>query len=374
MATDRDYYEVLGVPRDADETTIKKSFRRLARELHPDVSDHPDAELRFREVTEAYEVLSSSERRALYDRYGHAGLRSGGFSPTQFDMGNLGDLFASLFGDGIFGNAGATTGPTRQRGADLGAEIAIELVEAARGATVTVPFDVAVTCKRCSGDGVEPGTEPRRCPRCEGSGRLHQVSRSVFGEFVRAQSCPECGGRGLFVDHPCTACSGAGRTVQDRELRVDVPAGIHDGQRIRVSGEGHAGILGGRAGDVYVLVHVRPDPRFVREGNDIYSQVDLTIVQAALGAAVDVETLDGPVALELPPGVQPGEVRVLRGKGMPVLQGFGRGDHRVLVNVTVPRRVTDEQRRLLEEFEAASDDQTYRTDESFFDKLKSAFR
>jgi molecular chaperone DnaJ len=371
-ATDHDYYELLGVSRDADGTTIKKSFRRLARELHPDVSDDPEAEVRFREITEAYEVLSSSERRALYDRYGHAGLRSGGFSPTHFDMGNLGDLFASFFGDGIFG--AATGGDVRQRGADLGAEIEIELVDAARGTTVQVPFDVAVMCKTCGGDGVEPGTEPTTCPRCEGSGRLHQVSRSVFGEFVRAQTCPNCRGRGVVVEHPCRACDGAGRTIEDRELSVDVPAGIHDGQRIRVTGEGHAGTLGGRAGDVYVLVHVKPDPRFVREGNDIYSQVDLTIVQAALGAAVDVETLEGSTTLDLAAGVQPGEVRVLRGRGMPVLQGFGRGDHRVLVNVTVPRRLSDEQRRLLQEFDEASDENTYRTDESFFDKLKSAFR
>jgi molecular chaperone DnaJ len=372
-ATDRDYYEVLSVARDADETTIKKSFRRLARELHPDVSDHPEAELRFREITEAYEVLSSTERRALYDRYGHAGLRSGGFAPTQFDMGNLGDIFASFFGEGIFGSA--MGGNTQQRGADLGAEIEIELAEAARGATVSVPFDVAVTCKTCGGDGVEPGTEPLTCPRCEGTGRLHHVSRSVFGDFVRAQACPECRGRGVIVEHPCADCEGAGRTVESRELSVDIPAGIHDGQRIRVSGEGHAGALGGRAGDVYVLVHVKPDPRFVREGNDIYSQVDLTIVQAALGATMTVETIDGTVELELPAGVQPGEVRVLKSKGMPVLQGFGRGDHRVLVNVSVPRHVTDEQRRLLEDFEAASDEHTYRAnDESFFDKLKSAFR
>jgi molecular chaperone DnaJ len=371
--TDRDYYEVLGVARDADEVTIKKSFRRLARELHPDVSDHPEAEFRFREITEAYEVLSSTERRALYDRYGHAGLRSGGFSPTQFDMGNLGDIFASFFGDGIFG--GAMGGNPQQRGADLGAEIEIELLEAARGATVSVPFDVAVTCKSCGGDGVEPGTEPLTCPRCEGTGRLHHVSRSVFGDFVRAQACPECQGRGVIVEHPCTDCDGAGRTIESRKLSVDVPAGIHDGQRIRVSGEGHAGALGGRSGDVYVLVHVKPDPRFVREGNDIYSQVDLTIVQAALGATMTVETIDGTVELELPAGVQPGEVRVLKSKGMPVLQGFGRGDHRVLVNVSVPRHVTDEQRRLLEDFEAASDENTYRAnDESFFDKLKSAFR
>jgi molecular chaperone DnaJ len=371
-ATDRDYYDLLGVPRDADETTIKKSFRRLARELHPDVSDHPEAEVRFRELTEAYEVLSSSERRALYDRYGHAGLRSGGFSPTQFDMGNLGDLFASLFGEGIFGATAG--GSARQRGADLGAEIEIELVEAARGVTVTVPFEVAATCKTCGGDGVKPGTEPTTCRRCEGSGRVHQVSRSVFGEFVRAQTCPACRGRGVIIEHPCPDCDGAGRTIEDRELGVDVPAGIHDGQRIRVTGEGHAGTLGGRAGDVYVLVHVKPDARFVREGNDIFSQVDLTIVQAALGASVDVETLDGAVALDLPAGVQPGEVRVLRGKGMPVLQGFGRGDHRVLVNVSVPRQLSEEQRRLLQEFEEASDESTYRPDESFFEKLKSAFR
>ena len=371
MSTDRDYYELLGVARDADDATIKKAFRRLARELHPDVSSEPETEIRFREVTEAYEVLSSSERRALYDRYGHAGLRSGGFTPTHFDVGGLSDLFSAFFGDDIFGGGGRAA---QQRGADVGAEIEIELVDAARGAKVEVPFEVAATCKVCDGDGVEPGTQPLTCSRCEGSGRLHQVSRSVFGEFVRAHTCPDCRGRGQIIEHPCQECRGAGRVSESRTLDVEVPAGIHDGQRIRVSGEGHAGALGGRAGDVYVLVHVNPDPRFVREGNDIYSQVDLTIVQAALGATVTVETLDGPTELELPAGIQPGEVKVLRGKGMPVLQGFGHGDQRVLVNVSVPRRVSEEQRRLLEEFDAASDEHTYRHDEGFFEKLKSAFR
>jgi molecular chaperone DnaJ len=371
MSTDRDYYELLGVPRDADDATIKKAFRRLARELHPDVSSEPETEIRFREVTEAYEVLSSSERRALYDRYGHAGLRSGGFTPTHFDVGGLSDLFSAFFGDDVFGGQ---RGAAQQRGADVGAEIEVELVEASRGAKVQVPFEAAVLCKVCGGDGVEPGTQPRTCERCEGSGRVHQVSRSLFGEFVRAQACPDCRGRGQIIDHPCKECRGAGRVSESRMLDVDVPAGIHDGQRIRVSGEGHAGSLGGRAGDVYVLVRVKPDPRFVREGNDIYSQVDLTIVEAALGATVAVETLSGATELELPAGVQPGEVRVLRGKGMPVLQGFGHGDHRVLVNVSVPRRVNEEQRRLLEEFDAASDEHTYRHDEGFFEKLKSAFR
>jgi molecular chaperone DnaJ len=369
---DRDYYELLGIEQNADEQTLKKAFRRLARQLHPDVSTEPDAESRFREVTEAYEVLSNSETRALYDRYGHAGLRSGGFTPTNFDMGGLSDLFAAFFGDDLFG--GGTRGGRSARGADVGAEIAIELVDAARGTTVAVPFDVAVTCARCSGDGVEPGTTPLRCDRCNGTGRLQQVSRSVFGEFVRTSACPTCQGRGEIVEHPCTECEGAGRKLERRALDVDVPAGIHDGQRIRVSGEGHAGALGGRAGDAYVLVRVKPDPRFVREGNDIYTQVDLTIVQAALGATLPVETLDGPVELELQPGVQPGEVRLLKGKGMPVLQGFGRGDQRVLVNVSVPRHLNDEQRRLLDEFDAISDEHTYRHDESFFEKLRSAFR
>jgi len=373
VSAGRDYYELLGVARDADEQTIKKAFRRLARQLHPDVSDEPEAEERFREVTEAYEVLSNSETRALYDRYGHAGLRSGGFTPTHFDIGGLSDLFGAFFGDDIFG-AAVRGGAGRRRGADVAAEIEIDLVDAASGTTATVPFELAVMCTRCNGDGVEPGTTPVRCDRCDGSGRLQQVSRSVFGEFVRTQPCPQCRGRGEIVEHPCAQCEGSGRTIESRELQVEVPAGIHNGQRIRMTGEGHAGALGGRSGDVYVLVHVRPDERFVREGNDIFTQVDLTIVQAALGAAVTVETLDGPVELELPPGTQPGEVRVLRGKGMPVLQGFGRGDQRVLVNVAVPRRLSDEQRRLLQEFEAASDDDTYRTDESFFEKLKSAFR
>jgi molecular chaperone DnaJ len=372
MATaEHDYYELLGVPRDADDAEIKKAFRRLARRLHPDVSEEPDAEARFREISEAYEVLSNAETRQLYDRFGHAGLRSGGFTPTHFDMGNLGDLFAAFFGDDLFG-VGTRGG--RARGADIAAEIAIELVDAARGTKVTVPLQTAVPCATCGGDGVKPGTQPIACNRCGGSGRLQQVSRSLFGEFIRTSACPQCGGRGQVIEHPCETCNGAGRTLEERRLDVDVPAGIHDGQRIRLSGEGHAGALGGRAGDAYVLVRVRPDERFVREGNDIFSQVDLTIVEAALGATVGVETLDGSVELTFDPGTQPGDVRVLRGKGMPVLQGFGRGDQRVLVNVSVPRRLTDEQRRLLEEFDRASDDDTYRRDEGFFDKLKSAFR
>ena len=368
--TERDYYELLGVGRDAGEGEIKRAFRRLARELHPDVSEAPDAEERFREVAEAYQVLSNRETREVYDRYGHAGLRGGGFSPGSFDFGNLSDLFSAFFGDDLFGASGSR----RSRGADIAAEVEIELVEAARGAERDVPFNVAVPCTRCDGNGAEPGTSPTTCPTCGGSGRVQQVSRSVFGQFVRAHGCTRCGGTGRIVEKPCVECDGAGRVVEQRTLEVTIPPGIHDGQQIRISGSGHAGVLGGRAGDVYVRVRVRPDSRFVREGDDIFSTVDLTITQAALGTTVTTETIDGPADLDFEPGTQPGEIRVLRGRGMPVLQGFGRGDHRVLVNVVVPRRLTEEQRQLLEEFERRSNDATYAADAGFLGKLKSAFR
>jgi molecular chaperone DnaJ len=367
--TEHDYYEVLGIPRDADEGEIKRAFRRLARELHPDVSDAPDAQERFREVVEAYEVLSKRETRDLYDRFGHAGLRSGGFEPGHFDFGSLSDLFAAFFGDDLIGGRTA-----RSRGPDLAADVEIDLVEAAKGVKREVPFEVAVTCTHCEGAGAEPGSEITTCPACGGLGRLQQVSRSVFGEFVRTQTCPTCGGTGRRIETPCTICGGAGRVLEERKLEVDIPAGIHDGQQIRLSGEGHAGALGARAGDVYVRVRVRPDPRFVREGDDLFSTVDLTMTEAALGARLRVPTLEGETELAFEAGTQPGAVVVLRGRGMPALGGFGRGDHRVLVNVLVPRQLSDEQRRLLEEFDAHVDERTYKADEGFFEKLKSAFR
>jgi molecular chaperone DnaJ len=371
MATaERDYYEVLGVRRDAGEGEIKRAFRRLARELHPDVSDAPDAEERFKEAVEAYEVLSKSETRELYDRFGHAGLRSGGFRPSSFDFGSLADIFSAFFGDDLLSSrmrSGA-------RGADIAADVEIELVEAATGTTREVPYRAAIPCGRCEATGVEPGTEVATCPTCNGMGRIQHVSRSAFGEFIRTQGCPECGGAGRLIRHPCADCQGSGHRLEDRRLDVEIPPGIHDGQRIRVSGEGHSGVLGGRAGDVYVRVRVRHDPRFVREGDDIFATVDLTMTQAALGARVAVPTLDGETELEFAPGTQPGEVVVLRGRGMPVLQGFGRGDQRVLVNVAVPRQLSDEQRDLLERFEQSAGEETYKADEGFFDKLKSAFR
>jgi molecular chaperone DnaJ len=369
----RDYYDVLGVSREASDKEIKSAFRGLARELHPDVSEQPDAEERFREAAEAYEVLSKPETRELYDRFGHEGLRTGGFRPTDFDFANIADLFSVFFGDELFGMG---RGPSRRaaRGADVLAEVAIDLEEAATGVVRPVPFPVAVACKTCQGSGAAPGTEPETCPRCGGTGRLQSVSSSVFGQFIRTQSCAECRGSGQILRTPCEDCRGSGRRTEERTLDVEIPPGIHDGQRIRLSGEGHAGLLGGRAGDAYVLVRVRPHERFVRDGNDVVSTVDLTMIQAALGTRVSVPTLEGDVELEFKAGTQPGETRILRGGGMPVLQGFGRGDHRLLVNVAVPRNLTDQQRRLLEEFRRAEHDANYKAEEGFFEKLRAAFR
>ena len=260
--TERDYYELLGVPRGADEAEIKRAFRRLARELHPDVSEAPDAEERFKEVVEAYEVLSKPETRELYDRYGHAGLRGGGYQPGHFDFGSLSDLFSAFFGDDLLGGGGG--GGRRSRGADLSAVVEIDLTDAANGVTRDVPFEVAVACERCGGDGAEPGTGVTVCETCGGLGRVQHVTRSVFGEFVRTAGCPTCAGSGRRIETTCRECDGAGRVLEERRLEVAIPAGIHDGQRIRLSGEGHAGLLGARAGDVYVQVRVRPDERFVR--------------------------------------------------------------------------------------------------------------
>ena len=294
---DRDYYEVLGVARDADEATIKKSFRRLARQLHPDVSDDPDAEVRFREVTRG--VRGALERRDPCPLRPLRAQRSasGGFTPTHFDLGDLGDLFSAFFGDDLFGGGARrrARGGRRRRGRDRPRRC-----RARRHGRRPVRGGRAV--RTCGGDGVEPGTTPTTCavrrrgPAPAGvAQRLRRVRPHAGVPAVRAAA-------GVIVEHPCKTCDGAGRTLEGRELEVDIPAGIHNGQRIRVSGEGHAGALGGRAGDVYVLVHVEADPRFVREGNDIFSQVDLTIVQAALGLTVTVETLDGPVEVELPGG------------------------------------------------------------------------
>jgi molecular chaperone DnaJ len=370
--TERDYYEVLGVPRDASDAEIKKAFRRLARELHPDVSDADDAGHRFRDVAEAYEVLSDPERRQTYDRFGHAGLRRGGFQPTDFDLGNLSDIFAAFFGEGVFGTA--PRGPRPTRGADVAAVAEISLRDAFKGVALSVPITTARACPACEGSGAEQGTTPVTCVTCRGAGRVQHVSQSVFGQFVRASTCPTCDGLGRVVESPCSRCDGAGRVLEERALDVDVPAGIHDGQRIRLRGEGHAGALGGGAGDLFVQVRVRPEEHLERDGDDLVAAVSLTITQAALGHTATVQTPAGETAVELLPGTQPGDVRVVRGRGMPSLQTGRRGDLRVVADVRVPTRLTPEQREELLRVEESLGEEAYRGDDGFFERLKSAFR
>jgi molecular chaperone DnaJ len=374
MATaERDYYELLGVPRDAGEDEIKRAFRRLARELHPDVSSEPDAAERFKQVAEAYEVLSDRRRRETYDRYGHAGLRRGGFTPSDFDLGDISDLFSAFFGEGFFGQSARSGG--RARGGDVAATVEVTLAESFAGTTVEAPLRTAVACERCDGSGAEPGTSPETCPACGGAGRVQQVTQSVFGQFIRQSTCPRCQGAGRVVSAPCERCDGDGRLVVDRTLSVDVPAGIHDGQRIRLRGEGHAGAAGGAPGDAFVQVRVRPDERLVRDGDDLVTVVPITMVDAAVGTTVTVPTADGEIEVEIPPGVQPGEIRTIRGRGMPSLQTGRRGDLRVHLDVRIPRRLEPEQRRLLLELDAQIGDGAYRDDDGgFFDRLRSAFR
>jgi molecular chaperone DnaJ len=375
----RDYYEVLGVPRTADDAEIKKAFRRLARELHPDVNSEPDAEERFKEAAEAYEVLSDADRRATYDRYGHEGLRSGGYSPNFEGFGSMSDIFEAFFGGAggglgsLFGQSARPGGPVQ--GGDIAAAAQISLVQAAEGASAEVSYDAVARCENCRGNGAEPGTPIETCTRCGGSGQLRAVSRTPFGQVVRATVCDMCGGDGRVPKQPCHVCHGRGRTVEHATVTVEIPAGIEDGQRIRLSGRGHAGEHGGPPGDLYVQIHVREDPRFVRQDLDLVTVVDVSAPLAALGTTVEVPTLSGSTELEIPAGTQPHETLVVRGEGMPPLRGRSRrrGDLRVVVNVVVPRHLKREQRELLEKLAESMTDHNLASDDGVLHKLRRAF-
>ena len=379
----RDPYEVLGVPRAAGENEIKRAFRGLARELHPDVNRHdPAAEEKFKEAAEAYEVLSDPERRAIYDRYGLEGLDSRGYAPDFQGFGSFADIFDAFFGGDPFGAGGFTRGgfgtggaPRAAQGGDTAVDVEISLQEAAAGASVGVEYDAVESCPRCHGNGAEPGTPIETCPRCEGTGQLRAVTRTAFGQLVRARACDNCGGEGKLARVPCEECRGRGRRAVRRSLSVEVPAGIADEQRVRLTGRGHAGERGGPAGDLYVLVRVAPDERFLRDGNDLVSVVDLPAPAAALGTSVSVPTLDGEESIEVRAGTQPGTVVTLPGKGMPSLGRGRRGDQRVVLNVVVPRNLTDRQRALLSELQDSLGDDNLRdpAEESLFKKVKRAF-
>ena len=369
----RDYYEILGVTREAGEGDVKKAFRRLARELHPDVNDHdPEAEEKFKEAAEAYEVLSDPERRSIYDRYGHEGLTSGGYAPSFEGFGSFADIFDAFLGGSVFGFGGSRTGG--RQGGDVAVTAQVALADVATGASVDIAFDAVDACERCHGNGAEPGTPIETCPRWEGAGELRSVSRTPFGQMVRAVVCDACVGEGKIAREPCTECRGRGRTARRKRLKVDVPAGIEDGQRIRLSGRGHAGEGGGPPGDLYVLVHVREDERFVRDGQDLVTAVDVPAPAAALGTTVEVPTLDGVVDVDLGAGVQPGETVTLRGRGLPPLRRGPAGDLRVVVNVVVPRNLNEEQRDLLGRLKDTLTEENLRSDEGVFAKLRRVLR
>ena len=373
-ATPRDPYDVLGVPRDADDAQIKKAFRTLARNLHPDVNtEDPDAEEKFKQAAEAYEILSDRERRATYDRYGHEGLRSGGWQPNFDQFGSLNDLFEAFFGGaggGIFGGGGR--GPAV--GADVGSELELDLAEAAEGGPFTLTYEAVAICEHCRGNGAEPGTPIETCSQCSGAGHLQAVTRTPFGQMVRTVVCDRCGGDGRVAATPCVDCRGRGRVVAAHTVTVDVPAGIADGQRVRIGGRGHVGDPGAPQGDLYVLVNVRDDERFVRDGDDLVTVLDVPAPLAALGSSFDVPTLGGPATVEVSAGTQPGEVIVLRGKGMPRLRRHGHGDLRIVVNVQIPRRLSEAQRALREELADSITPENLHGEDSMFAKLRRALR
>src|ERR1700727_1481296 len=378
----RDYYEVLGVPRDASETEIKKAFRRLARELHPDVNQHdPDAEEKFKEAAAAHEVLTDADRPATYDRCGHEGLRRGGQSPNFEGFGSVSDIFEAFFGSGggggfgaIFGSGFGGAGGAVQ-GGDIAVSAEITLDQVVTGASVDVAFEAVVLCETCHGNGAEPGTPIETCPKCQGSGQLRTVLRTPLGQVVQATTCDRCDGDGRVAQTPCHDCRGRGRKVERVELAVDVPAGIADGQRIRISDRGHTGERGGQPGDLYVQIHVRDDPRFVRDGEQLVTVVDVAAPLAALGTTVQVPTIDGSHELEIPAGTQPNATLTIRGEGIPPLRGRGRrrGDLRVVINVVIPRHLKREQRELLQQLSDSLTDHNLSTDEGVLGKLKRAF-
>jgi molecular chaperone DnaJ len=368
----RDYYDVLGVGREAGEAELKKAFRGLARELHPDVNDHdPEAEEKFKAAAEAYEVLSDPERRRTYDAYGHEGLRSGGFDPRSGSFGSIDDIFQAFFGGEGFGGGGGG----RAAGGDILVAVEIELAEVVTGVRREVEFDAVGACEHCHGNGAEPGTPIATCERCGGAGQLRQVSRTPFGQMVRGVACDACGGAGKIPQTPCAECGGSGRTRGQRAREVEVPAGIESGQRLRVSGAGHAGEAGAPPGDLFVDVQVGEDERFQRDGTDLLSVVSIPATEAMLGTAVTVPTLDGEHEIELAPGTQPGFEEVLRGAGLPRLGARRRGNQRVIVNVIVPSNLSEDQRELTERLDQTlePDNLGPRQGEGLFSRVRRAF-
>src|SRR5881296_1249170 len=366
----RDYYEILGVSRSASEDDIKKAYRKLALRYHPDRNpeDRHEAEERFKEISEAYQVLSDAERRSLYDRFGHAAFQQGAPGGAGFDFGgNFEDIIGDLFGD-FFGTGRTRGGRGRmRRGQDLRYDLEISFEEAAFGCEKTIAVPRLSTCETCRGRGAKPGTLPKTCPQCRGSGQV----RFQQGFFSIAKTCGNCNGQGTIIANPCPACGGAGVQRQTHQLNIKIPAGVDAGSRLKLRAEGEPGMNGGPAGDLYVLLHVREHPLFVREARDIVCEVPISITQAALGSELEVPTLEGTARVKIPAGTQSGQVFRLKGQGIPDLNGYGRGDELVRVLVETPKKLSARQRDLLEEFARLSGEEVHPLSKSFLDKVKS---
>ena len=344
MAEKRDFYEVLGVPKDAGEDDIKKAFRTLAFKYHPDRNPEKDAEDRFKEINEAYEVLSDPQKRAAYDHFGSGGAGGFGQGFQGFDVGGFGDIF-----EAFFGGAATATRQGPQRGGDLLHQMSITLEEAAFGVEKEIIVSRSEHCSVCQGTGAKPGTQPIRCTNCNGTGQVRRVQQSIFGRFTNVTPCPRCRGEGKIIAEPCQQCHGTGRERRQRNLAVKVPAGVDNGSRIKLSGEGEAGARGGPPGDMYIDLSVKQHQLFTREEDDLVFELRTNIVQAALGAEVEVPTLDGPTKLKIPAGSQTGAVFRLRNRGIPHLRSGGRGDELVHLRVVTPESLSKRQRELFEE-------------------------
>lgn len=374
----RDYYEILGVQRDADDAALKSAFRKLAMQLHPDKNPgNAEAEARFKEANEAYEVLKDGQKRAAYDRFGHAAFEQGGMGGRGgFDAGGFGsftDIFNDIFDDltgRARGGAGGGRSGGRERGADLRYNMEIELEDAFKGKTATIKIPTSVTCEACSGSGAKPGSKPKQCPTCAGHGRV----RATQGFFSIERTCPSCQGRGEIIEDPCATCSGAGRVTRERTLSVNIPAGVEDGTRIRLANEGEAGSRGGPSGDLYIFLSIQPHAFFQRDGADLHCRVPISMVTAALGGEFTVPTVDGQQAkVVVPEGSQSGKEFRLKGRGMPILRSRDVGDMYVQVFVETPKNLTKRQRELLAEFEKDSSKETHPESAGFFSKMKDFF-
>jgi molecular chaperone DnaJ len=363
MAEKRDYYETLGVNRGASADEIRRAYRNLAKQYHPDVNKDDGAEEHFKEINEAYAVLSDPERRSAYDRFGHEGLRG---MNIDFDFG-FADIFEEFFG---FGMGTRRSRNTPRRGNDLRYDLTVEFEEAASGIEREIEFSRNETCSRCQGSGAEPGTSPVRCETCNGSGEVRQVRQTFLGSMVNVSTCPTCGGRGETIGTPCKNCNGRGLERKQVKKVIPIPAGVDDGTQIRLNGEGEPGVNGGPQGNMYVVIHVKPHRFFRRRGDDVLLDLAVNIAQATLGADVTVPTLDGDETLKIPSGTQPGKMLRMRGKGIQHLNRNGRGDQLVVISVEIPRRVSSEQRELLEQLADTLGTEVKPQERSFLDSLK----